>query len=127
MNRKTWDDKRLQLLIANLLRAGVLLAAGIVLAGGLVFLARHGSEPFDRRAFQGEPPDLRSVGGVLRGVAALHGRDIIQFGLLVLMATPIARVALAVFGFLRQGDRLYVGITLLVLGLLAYSLGVGRL
>ena len=127
MNRNNWDDERLQIVIAYLLRTGVLIAAGIVATGGLLYLARHGGEHLNRRAFYAEPSDLRSVGGVLRGVGAFHGRDIIQFGLLVLIATPIARVALALYEFARRRDLTYVVITLIVLSLLLYSLTVGQL
>jgi uncharacterized membrane protein len=126
MAQDSWNDQRIETVIANLLRAGVMLAAGLVLAGAAIFLVHHGGERLDRHAFHGEPPDLRSVGGVLRGVAALHGRDVIQLGLLVLIATPMARVAFAVFGFARQGDRMYAAIALLVLALLGFSLAVGH-
>jgi uncharacterized membrane protein len=126
MNRNDWDDQRLEIDIAQLLRTGVVVAAGLVAAGGFLYLARHGGEHLDRRVFHGEPSDLRSIGGVLRGVGALQGLDIIQLGLLVLIATPIARVALALYAFARQGDRTYVVITLIVLSLLLYSLTIGR-
>jgi uncharacterized membrane protein len=65
---------------------------------------------------------LRTVSGVFGG--AIHGdpRCLIQFGLLVLIATPILRVAFSVFAFALQRDRLYVTITLLVLAVLVGSL-----
>ncbi len=122
-----WNDRRMEALIGNLLRAGVILSATLVAAGAILYLTRHGGERVDRGVFRGEPADLRSVGGILRYAFALSGRGIIQLGLLVLIATPVARVAFSVFAFLREGDRLYVGVTLVVLALLLYSLGVGRL
>ncbi len=127
MAQKSWSDERIEAIIANLLRGGVMLAAAIVLVGAAILLARHGAENLDRHVFLGEPSDLRSAGGVLRGAASLHGRSVIQLGLLLLIATPIARVAFAVFGFAREGDRMYVTIALIVLSLLAYSLGIGRI
>jgi len=51
-----------------------------------------------------------------------HARGLIQLGLLLLIATPMARVAFSVIGFALEKDWLYVGITLLVLALLIYSL-----
>jgi len=125
MGRDSWSDQRMETVIANLLRAGVSLAAALVLAGGAVFLAGHGGEMLDRHAFRGEPADLRSLRGVFEGVAALRGPAIIQLGLLVLIATPIARVAFAAYGFGRQGDRLYVAVALIVLAVLLYSLTIG--
>lgn len=52
----------------------------------------------------------------------MSGRGIIQLGLLILIATPIARVAFSVFGFLAEKDRMYAGFTMLVLAILLYSL-----
>jgi uncharacterized membrane protein len=72
--------------------------------------------------FRGQPPELTSVAGVVRGVRALDPRAVIQLGLLLLIATPVARVAFSLVAFLRQRDRTYVVITSIVLLLLLYSL-----
>jgi uncharacterized membrane protein len=55
----------------------------------------------------------------------LSGRGLIQLGLLVLIATPIARVISSTIGFLLRRDLLYVAISFFVLALLAYSLTSG--
>jgi uncharacterized membrane protein len=117
-----WTDRKVEDLVGNLLRAGVLLSALIVFIGGVVYLARHGRQPADYRVFHGEPADLRTIPGVLRETLAFQGRGIIQLGLLVLIATPVARVALAVVGFTAERDRMYVGFALIVLSILLYSL-----
>jgi uncharacterized membrane protein len=49
-------------------------------------------------------------------------RGVIQLGLLLLVATPVARVIFSVFAFARQRDFTYVVITLIVLGVLLFSL-----
>jgi uncharacterized membrane protein len=121
-----WTDQRVEVIVANLLRAGVILAAGVVAFGGAVFLRRHGHEISHYRIFAGEPEDLRSLRGILGGVASFHGRYIIQLGLLILIATPVARVAFSVVAFALERDRLYVGVTLLVLAVLIFSLGGGH-
>jgi uncharacterized membrane protein len=121
-----WDDERIEGIIGNLLRSGVIAAAALVLAGGIVYLARHGSERPDYATFRGEPAWLTSLGGIVSAAVHLRGRGIIQLGLLVLIATPIARVAFSIFAFLEQRDLLYVGITLVVFGMLLYSLGAGH-
>lgn len=54
-----------------------------------------------------------------------RGRALIQLGLLLLIATPVSRVAFSVFAFERQRDWTYVGITLAVLAVLVYSLAGG--
>ncbi|HLV81704.1 MAG TPA: DUF1634 domain-containing protein [Chthonomonadaceae bacterium] len=122
MPLKEWTDQQVEEIIGRLLIAGVLLAAVIVAGAGLLYLARHGAEPPHYRLFQGEPADLRSVRGAFDDALAGHSRGMIQVGLLLLIATPIARVVFSVFAFFRERDRLYVGITLVVLAVLLYSL-----
>jgi uncharacterized membrane protein len=122
MTRTEWTDRRVENIVGNLLRTGVILSAVVVLAGGLIFLVRHGAQPTNYRVFQGEPSELRHLRGIIRGVLALHSRAIIQLGLLLLIATPIARVAFSVFGFAEEKDRMYMAFTGIVLVILLYSL-----
>lgn len=117
-----WTDQRMENIVGNLLRTGVSLSAAVVLLGGIIYLARHGSEPANYRVFRGEPAEFRSLKGILGQVIALRGRGIIQLGLLLLIATPVARVAFAVWGFFEEGDRMYMVFTLIVLAVLLYSL-----
>jgi uncharacterized membrane protein len=122
LKRSDWTDQNVEVIIANLLRAGVLVSASIVLAGGLVFLARHGFTHASYRVFRGEPTDLREFRGIARDALNFHGPGIIQLGLLFLIATPVARVAFAAFAFAVERDWLYVGISVFVLIVLLYSL-----
>lgn len=122
-----WSDQQVEVIIGNLLRAGVILAAGIVLAGGVIYIVRHASEIPHYGVFRGEPEDLRALSGILRSVLSFHGRGIVQLGLLVLLATPVARVAFSVVAFAVQRDTLYVSVTLIVLAVLSFSLLGGHL
>src|SRR4051794_28122057 len=116
-------DQHLDELLGNLLRFGVLLSAAVVLAGGLDFLAAYGGERVaDHSNFRGEPESLCSVHGVIRSAAGADSRGIIQLGVLLLIATPIARVIFSVFAFFAERDYLYVVVTLIVLVTLLYSL-----
>jgi len=108
--------------MGNLLRAGVILAAIVVLVGGIFYLIRYGAIAPDYRVFRGEPANLRSVSGILADAIELHSRGLIQLGLLMLVATPVARVVFSVFAFTRQHDLTYVVLTLIVFALLIYSL-----
>src|SRR5512136_10198 len=111
--------------ISALLLCGVVSSALVVLAGGVIYLMRHGLESPDYSVFHGQPPDLRSPRGIVADTMALRGRGLIELGLLLLIATPLARVAFSVFGFLRQKDYTYVFVTLIVLALLLFSLSGG--
>ncbi len=115
-------EKRMDEIVGRLLRTGVILAAAFVVAGGVVFLARHPEPVTNYHVFQGEPEDLRTVPGIFHEALAFRGRGLIQLGLLILIATPIARVAFSVVAFLHQRDWTYVVVTVIVLGLLVYSL-----
>ncbi len=122
------SEHDVELRLASLLRAGVLAAAALVLAGGVIYLGRSGALRTHPETFTGEPDDLETFGGILKAAVALRGRGLIQLGLVVLIATPVARVAFSLLAFARQRDRAYVLITAFVLTLLLSSLfQVGRL
>ena len=119
------NDERAEQIIGTLLRVGVTLAALVITAGGVLYLWRHGQEHPGYATFHGIPDELKHPGSIVRGVLAGRGRSLIQLGLLLLISTPVARVAFSVFAFARQRDWTYVGITLLVLAVLVYSLSGG--
>jgi uncharacterized membrane protein len=120
--QRGWSDQQVEQTIGNLLRVGLLIATAVVLVGAVVYLARHGGELPDYRLFKGEPADLRGIAGVIDLVRAGSGRGVIQLGLFILLATPVVRVAFSVVAFALQRDRLYVGVTLVVLAVLLYSI-----
>jgi len=122
MNHRDWTDRRIENIVGNLLRAGVLTSAALVATGALIFLVRHGGAMANFRMFHGEPSDYRTVRGILSDSFALQGRGIIQLGLLLLIATPVARVAFTIFGFAEENDRLYMAVASFVLLILLYSL-----
>ncbi len=118
----TWNDLRIEIIIGTLLRTGVILAAAVVLVGGVLYLVRHGHEIPDYRTFHGEPENLKSPKDIVHGVFDVNARAIIQLGLLLLIATPVARVAFSAVAFAIEHDYMYVVITLIVLAILSYSL-----
>src|SRR5262249_28782132 len=118
-------DVRMEQALGNLLRLGVLLAAVVVAVGGILYLSRHGLDPADHRVLHGEPAELRSPAGIIAAALDLRSEGIIQLGVLLLIATPVARVAFSVIGFARQRDLTYVVVTLIVLAILLYSLFFG--
>jgi uncharacterized membrane protein len=116
------SDERFESLVGTLLRTGVILAAAVVFAGGALYLVKYGAVKPDYRIFRGEPTDLRYAGEIVRDAISGHSRGLIQLGLLLLIATPVARVVFSVFAFASERDWLYVVVTLIVLGILVYSL-----
>jgi uncharacterized membrane protein len=107
------------------LQIGVMIAAAVTLAGGAMLLVQHGQSTTDYATFRGEPAFLRSLSGIVRAALQHDSRAIVQLGLALLIATPIARVAFTLVAFALQRDRVYVGVTLIVLALLLFGLFFG--
>ena len=127
-NERRWTDQQVEQIVGNLLRTGVLLAAAVVLAGGVWFLVEHGAGSFNYHDFnENKWPELHTLRGVVAEVRQLRSRGIIQLGLLLLIATPVARVIFTIFAFVMERDRTYVIVTLIVLTVLLYSLFWGKL
>ena len=121
-NTKRWNDGQMRDIMGTLLRTGVLAAAFLVISGGILFFIQHPKEIFDYTTFKGEPAKLRQVHLIVKESMNFRGRDIIQLGLLVLIATPVARVIFSLIGFIVEKDWIYVAITGVVLIILTASL-----
>jgi len=115
-------DKRIQQVIGTLLRVGVLLSAAVVLAGGIWLFVECGNGKPEYRRFRSIDPGLRTPAAVITSLRHPNPQSVIQFGLLLLIATPVARVVLSLAAFALQRDRVYVVVTLVVLTVLVYSL-----
>ena len=115
-------EERMDRLIGGVLRVGVIAAAAVAVAGGAWYLAQSGEQIPKYHVFHGEPAELSSLRGAVSGIAQGNAASLIQFGLLLLIATPVARVAFSVVAFALQRDWRFVAITLIVLAVLTASL-----
>ncbi|WP_106527604.1 DUF1634 domain-containing protein [Chitinophaga niastensis] len=115
-------DKDIQLLIGKQLRLGVITSSLVVLIGGIIYLSRHGHELPSYKEFTGVREGLNNLPGIWQGVLDNKGMNIIQLGVVLLIATPIIRIAFSVVAFLIEKDYLYVVITLIVLGVIMFSM-----
>jgi uncharacterized membrane protein len=121
------SDQDLDQSVAVVLRIGVTLSAAVVILGGLLFRKHMLSTVPDYTHFHPGDPGLRSVMGIVQGAVNFMPKSLIQLGLLLLIATPVARVVLCVIGFARQHNILYVAISTVVLVILILSfLRAGR-
>ena len=116
-----WNDEGLERIVSSLLIAGVILSAAVVLLGGACYLARYGHETADYHVFHEVSQEYRSPQGVIHAIGESNCAALIQLGLLILIATPIARVALSLAGFAFERDWIYVAVTSIVLAVLIYS------
>jgi uncharacterized membrane protein len=117
-----FDDRRMETIMGRLLQVGVLLASAVVLLGGVLYLREHTGRPVDYRTFTSEAANLRYPLRLPHLLATGDAAAIVQLGILLLIATPVARVLFAVIGFAIERDRLYVGISLIVLAVLLFGL-----
>lgn len=116
------NDRRLETIIGQFLRAGVLLAAATVFVGGVLYLVQHHADQANYHTFVAGTEAMRSVSGILQSAAHGDSASIIQVGLLLLILTPVARVGIAIAGFLLERDRLYAVVSLIVFLILMFSL-----
>ncbi|SOD18417.1 DUF1634 domain-containing protein [Pedobacter xixiisoli] len=122
---KNITDKDIQSLVGNLLRAGVYLSMAIVVLGGIIYLLDHSAEKIDYAVFDFNKVSLKTVEAIFSEVLTFKGAAVVQFGLLMLIFTPIARVLMAVISFFVEKDYLYVLIGLIVLSIIMVSLSGG--
>jgi uncharacterized membrane protein len=126
------DEKvrRVELAISSLLRIGVLTSLLVVLAGTVLTFVHHPRYLSSRHTLGGlTKPGAdfpHTLTTVIRGLEHGQGRAIVMAGLLLLIATPVMRVAFSVLAFVYQHDRVFVVITTIVLTLLLVSFFLGR-
>ncbi|SRR5579875_1749272 len=114
--------RQAEVIISNVLRGGVLLSAAIILLGVALFYIQS-ARVTGGLADRPFPTSLGAVGeGLLRGDPIA----IVACGLLVLLVTPVVRVAVSIIAFALEHDRLYVFVTTLVLVILLISFILGK-
>jgi uncharacterized membrane protein len=114
-------DLKMEISISRMLRAGVSLAAGVVSIGALLYLLQSRGVAPDYHHFHGVPSPADRITPILEGIRQRDSKSIIHLGILILIATPIMRVAYCVFGFAAQKDKIYIVVSSIVLVVLLYS------
>jgi uncharacterized membrane protein len=102
------DDNKMETIMGRLLQVGVLAAGLLMFAGGVWYLKLHGFEKPHYGTFHRAAPEA--------------GVKLLWAAVIVMIATPVLRVAFAVVAFAIERDWLYTAISLIVLALLGYSL-----
>jgi uncharacterized membrane protein len=117
-----WTGDQVDRIIGNLLRLGLVLSAAAVLIGAALYLARNGGHTVTYRIFHRNAPDFRLVENIFGVGARFRGRGFIMAGLVLLIATPVARVAFSVLAFIRRRDYVFSAVTIFVLTVLLFSI-----
>lgn len=108
-----------ELLVSKVMRASVLVSSAGIALGLLLFIATGQS---------GYPGDMypTTLSAVVRGVLQFKPYGVMAAGLLLLILTPVIRVGVSIFVFIKERDRLYVLITTAVFVILIVSFILGE-
>jgi uncharacterized membrane protein len=125
MNKESknfFADKDIQVILGTLLRVGVISSMVVVFVGAVIYLLGNHSAQIDYAKFDSGKSGLSSMTAIFTGLKHFDGASIVQFGTILLIFTPVARVVFSIFSFLIERDYLYVLIGLIVLSIILYSL-----
>jgi uncharacterized membrane protein len=121
---------RVEIVISWVLRIGVITSLAVVVAGlALVFARRPelwSSPTALQELTQRGVAFPHTLSAVFQGAAGMQGEAIVAIGLLLLILTPVARVAVSILAFLYQRDRVFTFITLAVFIILLMSFVIGH-
>lgn len=131
-SKSFWLERDVELYIGKLLRYGVMLSCAITFLGGIRYIYQNQNTDLvskyapttDKENF-GVNFELRHFSSIWDGVLSFDGASIIQFGVIVLIATPVIRVLFSAIAFLIEKDYMYVVITLIVLFIILANMLLG--
>ena len=125
------EVSRVERAISVVLRVGVLTSLTVVVAGLVITFLQHpsyvSSTALQHDVVKGRHVSIpHTVGQLVSGLAARQGTAIVALGLVVLLLTPVTRVAVSMVLFVLEHDRRYAVITAVVLSVLIASFFIGR-
>ena len=123
MNKQNADRKRIETIeikISNYLKFGVFLSAAVILTGLVMSWVEK------RSGYPGDTFPV-TVPTIFQGFMTLKPYAIVLTGLLLLILTPVFRVAVSILTFLEERDYLYAVITSIVLSILIIGFLLGKI
>ena len=121
--------RKVELLISNLLRIGVISSLIVVVIGLIISFLHHPDYLHSDQMQQVISPSHMtwdSLRELFAGLIHLRGEAIIMAGLLLLIATPVMRVAVSIVAFMVERDWVFVVVTSFVLAMLVLSFVLGK-
>jgi uncharacterized membrane protein len=117
-------------LLSGLLRTGVVASLSVVVFGTIVTFVHHPGylklPPALKGFTQAGAPCPSTFREVAVGIGQFRGQAIVAAGLLLLIATPVLRVAVSMVAFACRKDRIFLAITLTVLLMMVLPFVLGR-
>lgn len=117
-NKIKQEIEDVELIIGKIMQVGVLIA-GAVLIVGVVALLVQGDGGYAAGAHPSRPL------AILAGVAAFKPYAIMMLGIFLLILTPVLRVVVSIYAFIKEHDKLYAWITTVVLVILVIAMLIG--
>jgi len=122
---------RTEIIISAVLRTGVLASFLLIVAGMIISFIHH-------HEYLSSPAELlylthpgaafpHTLRDVFTGLHEMRGQAVVTAGLLLLIVTPVMRVAVSIIIFLHKKDWVFTLITTVVLCLLLASFALGRI
>lgn len=124
--------RKTEIAISLVLRIGVFASVAIMLAGACLMFVRHPEYVQLSRGISfhsltdSSSKFPHSLSGIVRALKLGEGRGLIMVGLIVLILTPVSRVATGVLSFIYEDDPRMAFITFFVLCVLVGSFFLGR-
>ncbi len=120
----TTKNNGLETLVGNTLRYGVWVSFSLTVIGLFFILLKKGSQHLDIEHLP-TIPEKFSFDTMFKGVMQADAVQISMLGIFILLITPLLRVIFALFGYLKEGNKLYFLITAIVLLIIALSAWIG--
>ena len=122
--------RAVEIIISDLLKIGVVTSLTIVVFGTIISFVHHhdylSQQPPLQRLTMPGAAFPHTIHDVIQGIKDFRGQSIVMIGLLLLIATPVLRVGVSIFGFIYEKDRIYIAITTIVFVLLLLSFVLGK-
>jgi uncharacterized membrane protein len=109
------QDQRMELVVSRVLRTGVYTSSVVVAIGGIAYLFRHAQDPAAYGVFHAQATANLSLDGIISAFRLRPSRSTIELGVILLVLTPVARVAVSLLSFAKARDRAYTIISAIVL------------
>ncbi len=112
------ENKEIELVIGKILRVGVIFAAAVILLGLLLSFATGTT---------GYPDGVHPhrILSILQGTVQLKPYAVLMTGIFLLILTPVLRVVVSIYAFIKEKDRVYATITTVVLVILLAAMVIG--
>ena len=110
--------KRMEALVSNILRAGVLMSGALILFGMMLTVVTGDTSC---------PNGNMDIDWLIRGDPFFAPSHILFLGFLTLIATPVLRIAASIYVYTKLHDNAFTIITTIVLFVLmvSFTLGIG--